>query len=164
MKKMFSLIMTAFLLFGMATGVSAAVTLDSETGTGFVGKGDVQTALGLNNAGLQAVAENLVFTYNTVDSYVVTVEWITGEGTKGEQAHIVTHDIVWTLSGEVLYDAKKKNQFVGFNLNGFGSKTTAGDVPAIGDVYPGNSDHIVTSVELVSSSTGGLYVNGVALQ
>ena len=40
----------------------AAVTFDLATGTGFVGKGDVQTALGYNNAQLQKNASTLVFT------------------------------------------------------------------------------------------------------
>lgn len=41
---------------------NAAVTFDPATGTGFVGKGDVQTALGYNNAQLQKNASTLVFT------------------------------------------------------------------------------------------------------
>jgi hypothetical protein len=36
-----------------AGAVFAAVTFDPETGTGFVGKGDVQTAFGWNNKQLQ---------------------------------------------------------------------------------------------------------------
>lgn len=41
---------------------TAAVTVDSATGTGFVGKGDVQSALGYNNAELQRNAGSLAFT------------------------------------------------------------------------------------------------------
>ena len=40
----------------------AAVTFDPATGTGFVGKGAVQSALGYNNAHLQKNASTLVFT------------------------------------------------------------------------------------------------------
>jgi hypothetical protein len=41
---------------------NAAVTFDPATGTGFVGKGDVQSALGYNNTQLQKNANSLVFT------------------------------------------------------------------------------------------------------
>lgn len=163
MKKTFSVFMTFLLIFGLAIGVSAAVTFDAATGNGYVGKGDVQSALGLNNAQLQNVAENLVFTYKSVDAYEVTVEWTTGEGTKGEQTHIVNHEKTSTVSGNVDYGTKKVVQVSGFNLTGISGSTTVGSIPAEGEVYPGNSGHIVTSVTLVGS-TGGLYVNGIALQ
>ena len=41
---------------------NAAVTFDPVTGTGFVGKGDVQNVLGYNNSHLQKNASTLVFT------------------------------------------------------------------------------------------------------
>lgn len=44
------------------SAAQAAVTFNSETGTGFVGKGDVQTVLGYNNSQLQRNASSLVFT------------------------------------------------------------------------------------------------------
>ncbi|MEV7181816.1 hypothetical protein, partial [Kitasatospora sp. NPDC093679] len=40
-----------------ATPASAAAGFDAATGTGFVGKGDVQTALGYNNAALQKAVD-----------------------------------------------------------------------------------------------------------
>src|SRR4051812_33459015 len=45
------------------TAAQASVTIDT-SGKGFVGKGDVQTALGINNAALQKAvdAKSLVFT------------------------------------------------------------------------------------------------------
>ncbi len=45
-----------------AAPATASVSFDSSTGTGFVGKGDVQTALGWNNAALQKNASSLTFT------------------------------------------------------------------------------------------------------
>ena len=45
-----------------AGSAQASVNVDATTGTGFVGKGDVQSALGWNNAKLQAGAESLTFT------------------------------------------------------------------------------------------------------
>jgi hypothetical protein len=45
-----------------ASPANAAVTFDPATGTGFVGKGDVQTALKYNNTQLQKNASSLLFT------------------------------------------------------------------------------------------------------
>ncbi|RSD22323.1 hypothetical protein [Mesobacillus subterraneus] len=162
MKKVLAGLAAGALAMGIFASTSfAAVTVD-ESGNGFVGKGDVQQALGWNNAQLQKNAESLLFTYETVTAYEVTVEWITGEGTKGEKKHIVEHKHTANLSATVDYNARKSNQFTGFYLNGH-KDAFEGKQPAVGDEYPGKSGHIVTSVELVSS-TSTLYVNGVALQ
>jgi hypothetical protein len=55
----------AALVIGAASAAGAAVTFDPDTGTGSVGKGDVQTALGLNNNQLRAQTGGFAF---TVDS------------------------------------------------------------------------------------------------
>src|SRR6476469_7675162 len=49
--------------FAFSTSASASVTIDS-AGKGFIGKGDVQSALGYNNAALQKAVNDgtLVFT------------------------------------------------------------------------------------------------------
>ncbi|ALC89376.1 hypothetical protein AM500_05950 [Bacillus sp. FJAT-18017] len=74
MKKLLSGLAAGTLAMGiMAGSVFASVTFDASTGTGFVGKGDVQTVLGWNNSQLQAGAGGLKFTYVTVDTYEVTV-------------------------------------------------------------------------------------------
>lgn len=51
-----------------ASAAGAAVTFDPATGTGFIGKGDVQTALGWNNKALQTAEANggIAFTYKAV--------------------------------------------------------------------------------------------------
>ena len=59
MKKMIA----ALFAMALATTAQAAVTFDPETGTGFVGKGDVQVAFGWNNAQFQANATGLSFAY-----------------------------------------------------------------------------------------------------
>jgi hypothetical protein len=51
----------ALVALAIPTAAMAAVTLNSD-GTGFVGKGDVQTLFGWNNQMLQKNAESLVFT------------------------------------------------------------------------------------------------------
>jgi hypothetical protein len=153
----------ALALSVFSSSAFAAVTFDTETGKGFVGKGDVQTALGLNNAQMQAKAEGLVFTYEAVDTYEVTVEWTTGEGKKGEKTHTVEHKRTATVSGEVTYEARKANQVTGFTLTKFIETSTEGSIPSVGEEFPGNSGHKATSVELVSS-TSTLFVNGAPLE
>ncbi|WP_066310410.1 hypothetical protein [Bacillus sp. FJAT-29814] len=165
MKKIFSGLAAGALTLGiLASSAFAAVTFDPTTGTGFVGKGDVQTALGYNNAKMQAEAKNLVFTYKSQDTYAITVTWTTGEGTKGEQTHYVTHERSSTVNSGVSYDPRKANQYTGFILTGLeNTSETGGAIPKVGDVFPGNSGHVVEEVQLIST-TGGLYVNGVAIQ
>lgn len=146
----------------LAGSAFAAVTIDPATGTGFVGKGDVQTAMGWNNAELQKKANELVFTYVTETTYQVTVEWDTGNG-KGEKTHTVTHKRTSNLNTNVTYKPREMNQVTGFNLLGNGVETEVGKIPSVGEEFPGNSGHKVVSVEKVSE-TGGLYVNGEPLQ
>ncbi len=161
------LILTGLLTLGVATsGAHAEVIFDSATGTGFVGKGDVQLALNYNNAKMQENAANLTFTSTSTNVYDVTVEWDTGLGTKGQKHHLITETTTNSFKDNVSYDTKTKKQVVGFNLTGITSHVTSGDVvPAIGDQM-NDSDKItkiVTNVELVSHTDSGLLVNGISL-
>ncbi|MBE8525423.1 hypothetical protein ILP97_49455 [Amycolatopsis sp. H6(2020)] len=59
--------------------VAQAYTSDTATGTGFVGKGEIQTPFGWNNDKLQANAGGVSFTYDATDTYDAVYGWITGE-------------------------------------------------------------------------------------
>src|SRR5688572_7117075 len=61
------LALAGVLVFSAA--MTAAVTFDPSTGTGFVGKGDVQDAFGWNNAALQANAGAVTFTFESDAQY-----------------------------------------------------------------------------------------------
>ncbi|MCE7791523.1 hypothetical protein K8O68_03670 [Salipaludibacillus sp. CUR1] len=164
MKKVLSGLAAGVLAFSLFTSATfAAVSFDSSTGTGFVGKGDVQTALGFNNAQLQSNAGTLEFTYESVDTYAITVSWTTGEGTRGEKTHYVDHKRTSSVTSGVEYNARTAKQVNGFTLDGFDNPVVEGDIPQEGDQFPGNSGHTVVDVELVSSNST-LYVNGAALQ
>lgn len=149
-----------------ATAVFASVSFDSSTGTGFVGKGDVQAVLGLNNAQMQAQAKDLVFSYKTLNTYDVTCEWETVTG--GPKSQTIFHDITVPkhimVKGSVEYEARQKKQITGFNLNGFGNVVANGTVPEVGDDCPGNSNQGLITEVTETGSTGGLYVNGELLQ
>ncbi len=134
-KKLLGMISIVALFF--ATVVYATVTFDPSTGFGFVGKGDVQLALGLNNAQMQAQAGSLVFKYVESVSAEVTYVWGTGSPEQpwslGSQNH--NHTTTTGVDSTIAYDARKRNQVNGFNLNGLDdASTTTGDIPEVDNV------------------------------
>jgi len=174
-------IITTVGLTAVALGASVAMALPAhasvavESGSGWVGKGDVQTALGgLNNSAIQTLVneDGVHFTYTVTDTYLVTEEFYTGPDANRKQ-HEVTETTTYEVDAVVASDARQvkgQKQWTGFNLSGFeGVPVVSGDVPAVGDhtvtdpQNPGtNSDHIVVEVAK-TGSTGGLFVNGVPL-
>lgn len=175
MKKIITGILAGILTLAMTTVAFAAVTFDASTGEGFVGKGDVQTVLGLNNAQMQAQAGDLKFNYKVIESYSITLEKEVEVGKDKEIKTITKYrDISQQVKGKVEYESRtNKRQVTGFNLEGFdGTVVVTGNIPALGEEVDelglplpinGKSGWYVTEVEL-TETTGGLYVNGVALQ
>ncbi|TMW70749.1 hypothetical protein [Alteribacter natronophilus] len=155
MKKILAGVTSGVLAMTIFAGAAGAeVTYDFDKKEGFVPKGDVQSALGLNNKQFQDDAYNFEFMHETVDTYEIIVTWTTGEGTKGEKAHIVEHKRESSVTSEVASEPRKKNQQVtGFTLGALESSVSDKNIPAVGDYFPGNSGHKVTSVELVSSDS-----------
>lgn len=100
----------------LASAAMAAVVFDSVTGTGFVGKGDVQLALNLNNKQLQAAAETLQFRASSTT--VSEVSWectnLRNENTQERERTTTT-----TTEGVVSSVARERNQVTGFNLTGY---------------------------------------------
>jgi hypothetical protein len=151
----------------ISTAAIAAVTFDPATGTGFVGKGDVQLAYGWNNAALQRNASGVTFSYNATDNYEAVCTFVTGEGTRGEKTHNVGHNKSTVVASTITYDARVRNQITGFTLNGLGTTTTTGgSAPVVGEACMGNPGHDGEwSAVTLTDSSGGLYVNfgGVAV-
>jgi hypothetical protein len=157
---------------GASVVAYAAVTFDPANGHGQVGKGDLQTPWGWNDAKLQSCGSGVRFYYHTEQSatYSAVCEFTTGEGTRGEKTHLVTHTIdrVNSVNSTVTYDTRKNNlgKITGFMLTGLGSSSTVvatGEIPVVGGPCPGNAGHDGTwsSVQLLSSTAGtgggGLY-------
>jgi hypothetical protein len=169
MKKLLTIVSTVVLSLTIVGSAFADVTVDPTTGIGFVGKGDVQSALGLNNSQMQAKAGSLSFTLVTADTYNVTEEWTTG-GVKTQTTHTVTKTTTNSLTDTIAYNARTHKQVDGFYLTGISSGTTTdGNLPEVGDIVvapasnnPDPTDHIITAVDHVSS-TSGIFVNGVSL-
>ena len=154
----------ALALVAISATASAEVVFDPATGTGFVGKGDVQDAFGWNNALLQSSASGVTFTYGYTATYVAICTFTTGEGTRGQKTHNVPHSEEMDVSSAVAVTLRRNPQsrVTGFILTGFGdSFSESGDVPVVGGPCPGNPGHggVWTSVVLQPGGEGGLYVN-----
>jgi hypothetical protein len=157
----------------IATVTAFAMTsFNIGTGLGFVGKGDLQTPWGWNDATLQNNANTVSFFYDSsvVGAYSAVCEWTTGEGTRGERTHQVSHtkNVASVVKSSVAYDTRKNvhGKVTGFNLLGFSGApiiTESGDdIPVVGAPCPGNpgTDGVWTQVTLLSSTgTGGLYAS-----
>lgn len=155
-----------------AAGI-ASVAVDAN-GVGFVGKGDVQTALGgLNNARIQAKDFTVTFTQKSTTQQ--SFDWtcvkttVTGNGTvretRQERANVTTTDVTAVISNE----ARVKNQITGFNLTGFGDTTTTSVVdgpaplscPDASSGFELDRESVVEGAPIVTA--GSLFVNGVPL-
>src|SRR5262245_61864548 len=126
---------SATMALAMAAIASASVTIDAN-GIGFVGKGDVQTALALNNAAMQTLvaANGVKFTYVKVDTYQVVNAWATGNPDKpvSLSSHTATVTTMATVNSDVAFDPRQgQKQYTGFNLKGFVNTIQSGEVPVV---------------------------------
>lgn len=160
-------ILAAMLLVAPAL---AAVNFDSDTGKGFVGKGDVQIALGLNNAQMQAQATSVKFTYVTTDTYTVTEVWATGnpDQPKSLSSHDISKTTTVGVNAQINGVARPgPNQYTGFNLNGFiGTPVVSGTLPEVDTVnfvpytWTDKQGNTYTTDEMPVDENGNLYTEG----
>ena len=120
-KKLTILLAVAMTALLAATAAFAAVTFDPDTGTGFVGKGDVQQAFGWNNTQLQQNASGVTFSHVTSEERVRTCQ------TPGRPDLRLTEVVTRTtaINSQVAYETRnnKKGAITGFNLTGFGASS-----------------------------------------
>jgi hypothetical protein len=155
----------AGLALALACGSAAAeVSFDPATGTGFVGKGDVQSAFGWNNAKLQQYASSVTFTVESQGGgWEYECEWWTGPD-HNRSRHTVIKTAGMTIGGEIVTDLRVRNQVTGFILNGYTSDFETGDeaTPAVGDacIGQGTGAVIIDVWPLAGSGNdAGLFVN-----
>lgn len=151
------------------TSSIAMATVTVTNGVGFVGKGDVQLAFGWNNAAAQRNVNAVSFHTESSAEYSAVCTFTTGEGTRGERIHNVSHNRSTAVLSSIASEARKTGQWTGYNLNGFGAVTTSGDpIPVLDGPCMGNSGHdgVWSSVTELGSSGEGLFVtyNGVSVQ
>jgi hypothetical protein len=146
-------------------GVASAAWYVNDDGTGFVGKGDVQTAFGWNNKQLQDNAEGVTFSYASTETVEYDCQWTTGPD-HNQTTHAVTRDKTTSISSSVERETRKNSQgkdgpVTGFILLGWEGDPveTGGDVPAVGDPCPGNEGQgaVVTDVRDLGSTGSTLY-------
>jgi hypothetical protein len=159
-KKLYAAIALALAAMLVAsTAAIAAVTFDPATGTGFVGKGDVQLALGYNNKQLQDNADSLVFTATSVTEQ----SWVcTNDRNENTQERARTT----TTQGVVSKVDRVKNQITGFILSGYvpGSETSTTDGPPLNSCPSGPWALTSPAGDPVPvEGEGGLFVNGVQI-
>ena len=160
----------------VSTLAVAIVTFDAATGTGFVGKGDVQTPFNLNNTQLQNLLTScpntdagtcpLSFQFSSTAHYLATCTWTTGENSpNGAKVHNIDLNRVAGVRGTLAYDVRRATQATGFNLTGYdGTGQTFGTVPVVGGQCVGGGegsdgngqDGTWTVVEFVGATSNGL--------
>lgn len=135
----FLAVVTLVIVLAATPAALAGVTFDPTTATGFVGKGDVQTAFGWTNAQAQNPANlaGLAFTYVTTDTYEVTNAWASGNADNpvSLNAHQVTVTTIVGVNGIVAYESRQikgQKQVTGFYLCGFkGDPVITGTLPVV---------------------------------
>ncbi len=99
----------------------AAVTFDPESGTGFVGKGDVQLAFGQNNKQLQDNAAGVIFESVTVT--VTEQSWtctrLDRDGNPADTTQERERTTTTTTEGVNSSVASERNQITGFTLTAY---------------------------------------------
>ncbi len=138
MRKLYLAIALALATMVVGAGaVYAAVTFDPATGSGFVGKGDVQLAFNLNNDQLQKNASKVSFTYEETGEYTLLCKADdttrtnprTGEVTVTPGAEKEFKNRVQSVESSLQGDPRQKkgqNQFTGFNLSGITGTVVSG--------------------------------------
>jgi hypothetical protein len=124
MRKILMLAVAGVAVVALSAGLAGAAVTLNQDGTGFVGKGDVQTVYGWNNQSLQANAGNVDFRVSSASE----VSWICTKDNGNTQERARTT----TTEGLVTTVARERNQITGFNLTGFdGGSETATDGPPL---------------------------------
>jgi hypothetical protein len=159
MRNSVAAVLGTVVLAGVVTTASAAMRawhIDDVTGVGFVGKGDVQLALGLNNKQMQDQANGLSFSYADVVEYSIECQKTVGSGATNYNSY----ERERSVASGVAYDVRRSNQVNGFNLKEF----TSGSGDAAPVACPGGWTQVPdTEPEILSATGGVLKVNGVPI-
>jgi hypothetical protein len=156
-----TVLIAALAILGMLATSAFAYTLNAN-GTGWVGKGEVQTVFGWNNHAMQTYHTGVIFRYEDQASYSAVCTFTTGAGTPGEQTHNITIPRHVNINSAVASDSRKTGQWTGWHLNGWGAGATAGTVPVVGESCVATENGVArtgtwSAVIETGSSGGGLY-------
>jgi hypothetical protein len=142
----------------VSAGPASAYTLNGD-GTGYVGKGEVQTLLELNNKAMQAAHTAVTFKYVATSEVSFDCEWYTGPDHNLSRHHNTKTSTV-AVDAVVASESRKTGQWTGWDLSGVpaSGSTTA---PVVTDADCGAEGNqmkkvVEGSVE-VGATTGGLF-------
>jgi hypothetical protein len=111
-------------LAAVATVAMATVIFNTD-GTGWVGKGDVQTAFAWNNSAMQKKHTSISFEFEDTAGWTAICTWTTGpDNPNANENGQQTHTIKRTRTGlmdAVLSTDRKTGQYTGWTLRGFAS-------------------------------------------
>jgi hypothetical protein len=153
-------IITGAALVALAVPAVASANVDvNDQGVGFVGKGDVQTALGgINDAAVQSKWSKgeIAFTSTTVEKYAYSITC--ANGTKGEYVMTTTSKRAVNVVARTTPSGKVTQ---GWDLTGLGSTIGQPTHTSGGPCTGGFTFDSFTPTHTVSG--GGLQVNGIDL-
>jgi len=151
-------------LMGLASPAIASVTFDPATGTGFVGKGDVQLVFNWNNKVLQDNASSVDFRVNSVSATTWTCTKIVVQGNDETREIVQQRSTTTTNQGLVTTVARENSKgkdgaVTGFYLTGYeGTPVQATDGPAVGSCPADPSGFVYDGNAVTTESGGGLQV------
>jgi hypothetical protein len=156
MKK--SLILAAAGIALATTTAFAIVSFDPATGTGWVGKGDVQTAFGWNNAAMQQRHTQITFEYDNLTQHTFECEWWTGPA-RNRQYHSTTTTETTGVQGVLASDSRRTGQWTGWHLTGYvtsgGSGNFTPDCNGNGEGDGNSGEKTLIEGSLTSTPLGG---------
>jgi len=109
-------------VIGTTTAASAAVTVNPD-GSGFVGKGDVQSVLGYNNKKMQESIEAKGFDWTQVKEWQYVWDWTTTDGVPHHVYLSATDSRVMAAAEARNNSNGKDGSLTGWNLTGAGDWT-----------------------------------------
>jgi hypothetical protein len=148
----------------LASPAMASVTFDPATGTGFVGKGDVQLLFSWNNKVLQDSASTVDFRVNSVSVTAWTCTKVVIQGNNEDREIVQQRSTTTSLQGLVTTVARdnskgKDGPVTGFYLKGYeGGAVSTTDGPAAGSCPADPSGFVYDNNAVTTQSGGGLQV------
>jgi len=134
----------------------ASVEWSPESG-GFVGKGDVQSAFGWNNATMQTNAAGVTFVYEVTGRYAFECEWWTGPD-HNRRYHTNSKTMDVDVAAVITGSRRITGQFTGWNLNPIAEPTSGVGYPTDADCGAEGNDMktiVPGSIQPLSESSGG---------
>ena len=148
-----------------AAPAMATVTFDPATGTGFVGKGDVQTVFNWTNKALQNNAAAVDFRVNSSTETVWTCTKTVVQGNDVVREIVQERSTSSSIQGLVTSVARENSKgkdgaVTGFYLKGYegGAVVSVTDGPAVGSCPADPSGFVYDDNAVATSSGGGLEV------